>query len=105
MENYNITLSTDKQIHRFQVAEYPHEKSGSCKYHVFQNDQFVASFEPDRQHFLHICQNPAKLDEELLHLLADQIEARHPQENQLGGFEPIEFDSDDEFEAPPQSGL
>jgi hypothetical protein len=34
---------------------------------------------PDDYNYLHICQNPGQLDEELLHLLADQIEAHHPQ--------------------------
>jgi Ku protein len=31
-----------------------------------------------RRTFLHICQNPGGVDEEVLHLLADKIEAHHP---------------------------
>jgi hypothetical protein len=37
----------------------------------------VASFEPDAQDFLHICQNPGSIDEEVLHLLAEKIEGHH----------------------------
>ena len=78
MENYPITISKDKQLHHFEVGEYLHHDAERCKFKVFENGAFVASFEPDAHQFLHICQNPAGLDEELLHLLADQIEAHHP---------------------------
>jgi hypothetical protein len=79
MENYPITISTDKEVHHFEVGEYAHHEDDKCKFRVFENGAFVASFEPDAQDFLHICQNPAGLDEELLYLLADEIEAHHPQ--------------------------
>lgn len=102
MENYTINLSP-RQKHLFQVVEYPHHESGSCKYKIFQNGNFVASLEPDSQGFLHICRNPAEIDIEILHLLAEQIEARHPNPRQLGNPENIEFDRDDEMEAPPQT--
>lgn len=102
MENFTVTLSVDKEVFHFQIAEYLHHESGGCKYKVFQQGKMAASFEADRQHLLHICQNPAGLDEELLHLLADQIEIRHPNESHLTDLEAIEFDRDDEMEAPPQ---
>lgn len=79
MENYPITISVDKTVHHFEVGEYPHHEDDRCKYKVYENGQYVASFEPDAQEFLHICQNPGGVDEEILHLLADQIEAHHPQ--------------------------
>jgi hypothetical protein len=79
MSNYPITISTDKQIHYFEVGEYPHHDEEHCKFKVFENGVYVASFEPDAQDFLHICQNPGDLDEEILYLLADEIEAHHPQ--------------------------
>jgi hypothetical protein len=78
MENYPITVSKDKEIHHFEIGEHPHHSGEGCKFRVFKAGIFVASFEPDDQEFLHICQNPGGLDEEVLHLLADQIEAHHP---------------------------
>lgn len=78
MENYEINISVDKQIHRFEIGEYLHQSGESCKVKVFQEGKLVASFQPDDYNYLHICQNPGQLEEELLHLLADQIEAHHP---------------------------
>jgi hypothetical protein len=78
MDNYPITISLDKEIHYFEVGEYLHHEDDRCKYKVFENGIYVASFTPDDNHLLHICHNPAGLDEELLYLLADQIETHHP---------------------------
>jgi hypothetical protein len=78
MENYPITVSKNKEVHHFEVGEYLHHDEERCKFKVFENGVYVASFEPDAQEFLHICQNPGGLDEELLYILADQIEAHHP---------------------------
>ena len=78
MDNYPIDIKFDDKEHHFEVGEYLHHDGTSCKYRVFEGGQFVASFEPDPHHYLHICQNPAGLDEELLHLLADKIETHHP---------------------------
>jgi hypothetical protein len=36
MENYTITISKDKEVHHFEVAEYPHHEDGRCKYRVFE---------------------------------------------------------------------
>ena len=80
MENYPITISHDKAVHHFEVGEFPHHDETKCRYRVYENGELVASFEPDGQNFLHICQNNAGLDEELLYILADQIETtlQHP---------------------------
>ncbi|MCX2483299.1 hypothetical protein [Pedobacter sp. MR2016-24] len=78
MENYPISITIDKKVHHFEIGEYLHHNGESCKVNVFQNGRVVASFEPDKYNYLHICQNQGKLKEELLHLLADQIEAHHP---------------------------
>lgn len=78
MGDYTITVSHDKELHHFKVSEYPHHDGERCKYKVFENGAFVASFGPDAQQFLHICQNSGGLDEELLYELADQIEATIP---------------------------
>jgi hypothetical protein len=79
MENYPITISKDKKVHHFEVGEYAHQDAGKCKFRVYENGAYVASFEPDAHDFLQICQNPGNVDEEILHLLADQIETYHPQ--------------------------
>jgi hypothetical protein len=79
MENYPITITTDAEVHNFEVGEYPHHDEESCKYKVFENGIYLASFSPDAHDFLHICQNPGNVNEEVLHLLADKIEAHHPQ--------------------------
>ncbi|MBK0378922.1 hypothetical protein [Mucilaginibacter segetis] len=78
MENYFITVSKDKKTHCFEVGEYLHHDGERCKVRVFENGTMVASFEPDEHQCLHICKNPGGVDEEILHLLADQIEAHHP---------------------------
>jgi hypothetical protein len=78
MENYPISITADKKVHHFEVGEYPHHNDDRCKFRVFEDGLYVASFEPDAQDFLQICQNPGRIDEEILHLLADQIEAHHP---------------------------
>jgi hypothetical protein len=78
MENYPITISIDKEVHYFEVGEYVHHEDEKCKFRVFKNGVYVASFEPDAQDFLHICQNPGQIGEEILYLLADRIETHHP---------------------------
>lgn len=101
MEKYAIIISPEIQYH-FQVGAYPHHSTGGCKYKIYLEDSFVASLEPDGQDFLHVCQNPGNIDLEVLHLLAEQIELRHPHAVQLDELEHIELDEDDELEAPPQ---
>jgi len=83
MDNYTITISHDKAVHHFEVGEYPHHDPGRCRYRVFEEGELVASFEPDAQNYLHICQNPAGLPEELLYVLADQLEATIPHAKHL----------------------
>ena len=78
MKNYAITISKDKEEHHFEVGEYAHYEDNKCKFRVFENGVYVASFTPDDHGFLHICQNPAHINEAILYMLADQIEAHHP---------------------------
>ena len=78
MENFPISVSLDKKFHNFEVGEYLHQNGETCKVRVFKKGKLVASFEPDAYNNLHVCGNPGKLPEELLHLLAEQIEAHHP---------------------------
>ena len=78
MENYPITINLKKEVHHFEVGEYAHHEDDKCKFRVYENGAYVASFEPDHNQFLNICQNPGQVNEEILHLLADKIEAHHP---------------------------
>jgi hypothetical protein len=78
MEDYIITVSHDKVVHRFKISEYPHHDGERCKYKVFEHGAFVASFEHDSQQFLHVCQNTGGIDKELLYELADLIETHIP---------------------------
>ncbi|WP_316736877.1 hypothetical protein [Pedobacter aquatilis] len=78
MENYIINLGDDKPLQRFQVIEYPYRDGETCKYNVFQNGILVVSFKPDSQNHLHLCQNPGRIAKELLDLLAEAIELKHP---------------------------
>jgi len=88
MEKYAVIMSPEIQYH-FDVEQYPHHGSAGCKYKIYIGEKFIASLEPDGQDFLHVCQNPGNIDLEVLHLLAEQIELRHPRAAQLGeGDEP-----------------
>lgn len=74
MDKFEITVIKDKEVLRFDVADYLHNEEGHCKFEVFKEGEFVASFQPDTHHFLHICKNADVYDEETLHLIADQLE-------------------------------
>lgn len=74
MDKFQITIVKDREVMHFDVADYLHNEEGHCKYEVFEKNRMVASFEPDAQHYLHICKNPGELDEEVLALIADQLE-------------------------------
>ena len=80
MDNYIVDVKLNNEGYRFEVGEFPHHSGESCKFKAFREGKFVASFEPDNHQFLHVCQNPANLSDEVLHLLAEQIEAHHPHE-------------------------
>ena len=77
MEKFTISISKDQEIHHFEVIDYPHHEGERCKFEVFQNGKYVAGFEPDAHEYLRICKNTGNLDNEVLYLLADQIEAYH----------------------------
>lgn len=77
MERAAISVTKDKKVYEFEVAEYPHHEHERCKISVYQNGQLVAGFWPDSHEYLHLCSNPGNIDEEVIHLLADQLEAYH----------------------------
>ncbi len=78
MQNFPVTISVNKDFQYFEVGEYLHHDGEACKFKVFKDGVWVASFEPDPHEYLRICNNPGNLKEQILHLLADQIENHHP---------------------------
>ncbi|RYZ44538.1 MAG: hypothetical protein EOP49_26870 [Sphingobacteriales bacterium] len=77
METFTLAVSTGKEEHIFEIADYLRHDGVRCKFKIYQVGELVASFEPDANGHLHICQNPGEIDKEVLHLLADEIESHH----------------------------
>jgi len=77
MEQFEISVTHNNQNFHFEVRDYMHHDDDKCKYEVYSNGDFIGSFEPDNHKILHICKNPGLVDEELLHLVADQLEKDH----------------------------
>ena len=74
MERIIIPISREDKTLIFEVLDFAHNEDHQCKFELLLGDQMVASFEPDRQGFLHICKNPGGIDRETLHLIAEKIE-------------------------------
>jgi len=74
MEKFEISVTSNHINHHFEVRDYMHHSGEQCKYEILKDGQFIGSFEPDGHKGLHICKNPGIVDEELLHLIADQLE-------------------------------
>jgi len=78
MEKYNITSDTNNETHEFLVGQFPYGEGETCKYRVFFNGELVAILVPDQHHILHVRKELKNFDDELLNLLADEVEDRHP---------------------------
>lgn len=75
MDKFEIVVLKDEEKLQFEVIDYAHhEDDNRCKFEVLRNGALVASFEPDRRGFLHICKNCGVVDEATLHLIADKLE-------------------------------
>jgi hypothetical protein len=74
MEIFEISVTYNNQNYHLEVRDYMHHEDEKCKYEVYDNGDFIGSFEPDNHKILHICKNPGVVNEELLHLVADQLE-------------------------------
>lgn len=75
MERFTIEITDDGALYTFDILDLVHDEGEKCKFEVYRKDEFIASFEPDSRGFLHICKNPGKVDEPVLHLIADKLEA------------------------------
>lgn len=77
MEKFEISVTINNKNQHFEVRDYMHHKEDQCKYEVYNDGQFIGSFEPDAHKILHICKNPNVVNESLLHLIADELERYH----------------------------
>lgn len=75
MEKFEISVTIDNKNSHFEVRDYMHHEGEKCKYEIFSNGQFIGSFEPDGHKILHLCKNPGIVEEKVLHLIADELEA------------------------------
>jgi hypothetical protein len=74
MEKFEISVKTSKGVRHFEVKDYMHHEGEQCKYEVFEEDQFIGSFEPDPHKHLHVCKNPGVITEDVLHSIASALE-------------------------------
>ena len=77
MERIKISVARDKKTYDFEVNDYAHHEGDQCKFEVFDHGILVAAFEPDAHEYLRVCKNPGNLEEAMLHLIADKLEALH----------------------------
>ncbi|HXI00085.1 MAG TPA: hypothetical protein VNI52_07430 [Sphingobacteriaceae bacterium] len=77
MDQFIVPIKKENLTVNFEIRDYPHDDDHTCKFEVYLEDQFVASFEPDRHGHLHICKNPGKIERETLHTISDEIEKHH----------------------------
>ena len=74
MELFEISVSSNNQNHHFEIRDYMHHDGVQCKYEVYKNGIFVASFEPGPHKHLQLCKNAGIEQEDLLDQIADQLE-------------------------------
>jgi hypothetical protein len=75
MELFEISVSYENENHHFEVRDYMHHEGEQCKFELYQQGVFIASFEPGPHKHLNLCKNAGVVSEELLNLVADQIES------------------------------
>lgn len=77
MDQFIVPIKKDSSVLHFEIRDYPHDGDHNCKFEIFLENNFVASFEPNGDGHLHICQNPGNIEKETLHLISDEIEKFH----------------------------
>jgi hypothetical protein len=77
MSKHIIEIEKDDLKLSFEVKDYAQHDEERCKFEVFKDNRFIASFEPDNHGLLNICKSSGTVDEEVLHLIADKIESFH----------------------------
>ncbi|PWG81749.1 hypothetical protein [Pararcticibacter amylolyticus] len=74
MEKFRIEIQEGNATIPFEIVDYAHDDNNQCKFEVFKEGNFIASFEPDSRGLLHVCKNTGSVSEHILHMLADRIE-------------------------------
>lgn len=77
MDKFPVTIKEDEKTYRFEVVDYMHHRDEKCQFEAYLDGRLVASFEPDRQDHLQVCNNQGGLAEAILHRLTDEIESHH----------------------------
>jgi hypothetical protein len=72
MEKFAVSVARDREVFHFEVIDQEKEP---CEFEVYNKGTLVAVFEPDENEYIHICRNPGGLDEEVIVMIADQIES------------------------------
>jgi hypothetical protein len=74
MEQFAISFKLASEDFQFEIIDQQTEK---CEFAVYKQGILVAVFEPDENEYIHICRNPGGLDEEVIVMIADRIEAHY----------------------------
>lgn len=77
MEKFIISIEDQQNVIDFEIREYPHLEEHSCKFEVYQDDKFVAGFEPDLHGVLHLCKDNKIVDPKILDEICTNIEKSH----------------------------
>jgi hypothetical protein len=72
MKKFEIKVNGAEDVFYFEVHILRQE---NCAYQVYENGVLVAVFEPDEEEYLHVCDNPGGLDEEVIYEIGLKIEA------------------------------
>jgi hypothetical protein len=77
MENFfEITIGHGQDLRTLEVKDYVHHEGDKCKFEVYELGKLVVTLEPDG-HSFKVCKNPANVDEGIVHIIIDKIEAYH----------------------------
>jgi hypothetical protein len=74
MEEFEISVSRDREVFHYTVVNNGTDR---CEFEVFEDGRLVCSFEPNEDEYIRICRNQGGLDEEVVYMIADQIEQHH----------------------------
>ena len=76
MELFEISVDYQGEHKHFEVRDYMHHEGDQCKFEIYKEGKFIAGFEPGPapHRHLNICKNAGVEKEELLNIIADQLE-------------------------------
>ncbi len=77
MEKFEISVKTAAGLRHFEIKDYMHHDCEMCKYEVFENGEFIGSFEPNEHRHLQVCKDAGVLKQHLLDQIATELERYH----------------------------